>query len=306
MRGDRNNGPRQRQISATAAWQYGSIAHGQLISAGLSVDTVDRWLRAGRLHRLHKGVYLLGHTVPPQYAIEMAAILACRPRALISHTSAACLWKLLPYPADPRPVHVTAVGRNPRQRAGVRVHRVASLDPRDATKRHRMPITAPARTLVDFAAEARPHELEAALAEGHTSRRFTDDKIRQALDRAGRRPGVGVLRRLLQVEAGPALTRSEAEVRLLRLIRDAGLPRPEVNTRLGPYEVDFLWREQRLVVEVDGYRFHSSRQAFERDRVRDAELQAKGYRVMRVTWRQLIDEPTAVLARLGQALSRAT
>jgi very-short-patch-repair endonuclease len=111
---------------------------------------------------------------------------------------------------------------------------------------------------------------------------------------------------LIEADAAPALTRSEAEERMLALIRRAELPIPELNVRIGRYEVDFLWREQKLVVEVDGFRFHSSRSAFERDRLRDAELAAQGFHVLRVTWRQIVDTPEALVARIAMALARAS
>lgn len=119
---------------------------------------------------------------------------------------------------------------------------------------------------------------------------------------AGRR-GTRSLLRLLDFEAGPALTRSVAEDRLLALVREAGLPAPQVNTRVRGHLVDFLWAAERVVVEVDGYRFHSSRASFERDRLRDAEVEEAGLWVIRVTWRQLTEKPLALVARLARALS---
>ena len=123
------------------------------------------------------------------------------------------------------------------------------------------------------------------------------------LPRAPTKRGAAALRALLQSEAGPALTRSAAEELLLTIVRTAGLPSPETNVRIGAYEVDFLWRSERLVVEVDGYRFHSSLPAFERDHVRDADLDDAGFRVRRVTWRQLTETPDAVADRLRRALA---
>jgi very-short-patch-repair endonuclease len=113
-----------------------------------------------------------------------------------------------------------------------------------------------------------------------------------------------VLRRVLSDNVPPAFTRSEAERRLLALLRTAGLPPTDVNARIGRYEVDLLWRPQQLVVECDGYAYHGTRAAFERDRQRDAELQAQGYRVIRVTWRQLVDHPEALIAHVAQALAQ--
>lgn len=134
------------------------------------------------------------------------------------------------------------------------------------------------------------------------NRMVTQREILTAIDRAPGRTGVGVLRQILARTSGPALTRSTAERRLLKLIREAQLPHPLTNSRTKGYELDFLWPEQRLVVEVDGRRFHGHRAAFERDRRRDATLVAAGYRVIRVTWRQITEEPLAVVASLAQAL----
>jgi len=129
-------------------------------------------------------------------------------------------------------------------------------------------------------------------------------RLLDEVERNRRRRGTATLRAVLELDGGPARTRSEAERILLALLRRAALPSPETNARLGPYEVDFVWRQERLVVEVDGYAFHADRRAFERDRVRDGELQARGIRVIRVTWRQLTDRPETVLARIARALAR--
>jgi very-short-patch-repair endonuclease len=200
---------------------------------------------------------------------------------------------------------VTIPGRKVDARDGIKIHRVSMLDRRDVTRRFRIPVVTPARALLDLAAAANPRELERAYAEGQAKRRITRTAVEAVLARNGRRAGTGVLRELLEKDGPPSLTRSEAEERLLRLIRSSGLPDPDVNARVGPYEVDFLWPREQLVVEVDGFQFHSSRQAFERDRRRDAELLARGYRVIRVTWRQIVSAPEAVMERLSQALNAA-
>jgi very-short-patch-repair endonuclease len=164
-------------------------------------------------------------------------------------------------------------------------------------------VTAAAVTILDLAGTASFRIIEQALAEAHVRSLVTERDLRVTLDRNRRRRGAGVLRAILESDIAPALTRSQAEERLLSLIRAAGLPSPETNVKLGLHEVDFLWRAHRLVVEVDGFRFHSSRAAFERDRLRDAELQARGFRVIRVTWRQIADQPQPMLGRLAQALA---
>jgi very-short-patch-repair endonuclease len=150
----------------------------------------------------------------------------------------------------------------------------------------------PARTLLDLATRLSPHDLERAVNEALVQKLST----KQELNRLARRSSA--LEAALAYE--PALTRSEAEDRLLALVRAARLP-PRTNVKVTRYEVDFLWPGERLTVEVDGFAFHSSRAAFERDRTRDADLQAAGYRVTRVTWRQLIREPEAVVARVAGA-----
>ena len=152
-----------------------------------------------------------------------------------------------------------------------------------------------------MALEATALELERAIADALRRRLVT----RRALDAelARGRPGSAAVRSVLELEKGPALTRSEAERRLLALIRAAELPAPEHNVRVHGSEVDMFWREQGLVVEVDGYAFHSARDAFERDRIRDARLVASGIRVLRVTWRRLTAKPHAIVADLAQSLT---
>jgi very-short-patch-repair endonuclease len=181
------------------------------------------------------------------------------------------------------------------------MHRVRSIDPAEIRTLHCIPTTTPARTLLDLARVLPPYSLERVVAEAQVRRLVTERDLEDQLERNPRRPGTRALRRIVNQEGGPAFTRSEAERRMLRLVRAAELPPPQVNARLGRYEVDFLWREQRLVVELDSFRFHSPRARFERDRARDAALAAAGYTVIRVTWRQLLDAPEAVAARVAAA-----
>jgi very-short-patch-repair endonuclease len=268
----------------------------------LTPAAIDSRVKAGRLYPLHRGVYLVGHPIPPPFAWEMAAALACGDGAVISHRSAAYVWALLPYPANPRPIHVTVHGRQPGEKPGIRVHRVRHLHPRDVRTCRRIPVTTPARTILDLAGSERFRVFEQARAEAERRRLVTRGHLEAVLERNARRPGVAVLRAALASDAGPAWTRSEAEERFLSLVRSAGLPHPETNVRLGPYEVDFLWRRERLVVEIDSFEFHSSRAAFERDRLRDADLQADGFRVVRVTWRQMASEPERMVGRVRRAM----
>jgi very-short-patch-repair endonuclease len=295
-----------REIAALAAQQRGVVSRAQILAAGIERGAITRRIRAGRLHPVHRGVYLVGHPNPMHGAREMAAVLACGSRAVASYGSAAYLWQLLPYPANPGPVDVTVPERKLASTPRIRIHCVQALDQRDIRALHRIPITTPARTLLDLATILPPYLLERALAEAQVRRLARRGDLVEQLARNPGRPGTRVLRWLLDLKGDPAATRSEAERRLLKLIRAADLSSPEVNARVGHYEVDFLWREQRIVVEVDGFRFHSSRAAFERDRQRDAALAAGGYTVIRVTWRQLVDAPEAVVARIAAALAVRT
>jgi very-short-patch-repair endonuclease len=230
----------------------------------------------------------------------MAAVLACAPAAFLSHLSAGRVWELTLHTPRPTRPEVTVVRRDPR-RPGVRIHRVRSLDRAETATRHRIPITNPARTLLDLAATLPPRRLEQALAQALRQRLTCQDDLATLLARRSPRPGAPKLRRLLAAEL--AFTRSELEELFLAVVREAGLPEPDLNAKLGPYEVDFPWRTECLVVELDGWTWHSDRKAFEDDRRRDADLVARGYRVIRVTWRQLRDEPLAVAARVAVALA---
>ncbi len=213
------------------------------------------------------------------------------------------MWRLLPYPAESDPVHVTVVARDPHARRGIRIHRTRQIRRDEVTRLDGIPLTRPARALLELASAANLEELERAVAEARHRGFVSDRDLAHQLERNPGRRGAAALRRLVEQEGGPAFTRSGAERRLLNLVRTASLPSPEANVRLGPFEVDFLWRDQRLVVEVDGYAYHSDPRAFERDRRRDADLAALGYTVIRVTWRQLVEEPEAVVSRLARALA---
>jgi very-short-patch-repair endonuclease len=289
-------------LARVAVVRRGLVTDVDLAAAGLGRRAIARRVAAGRLHPVHPGVYLVGHPVLPPLAAELAAVLTCRAPALLSHQSAARLWELPAAGHDA--IHVTVVGHDPGRRRGLRIHRVRKLGAHEMRLHDGIPLTSPARTILDLAAALTARETERALAEAYARELVSRSEVEAALVAAGGRRGVRTLRAVLDLERGPSLTRSEAEERLLALVRSAGLPDPETNRRLQGMEVDFLWRAARLIVEVDGYAFHSRRAAFERDRARDARLQAAGFRVIRVTWRQLVDEPHAVVAVIARTLGR--
>jgi very-short-patch-repair endonuclease len=287
---------RDAALALFAERQQGHVTRAQALAAGMGPGAFQGRIDRGYLYRVHRGVYRVGHTAPLEFDREMAAALAYGTRTVVSHASAVYLWALAPRPEGE--VHVTGPDRSHRRR--VRLHR-SPVDPSDVVRRHGVPVTKPARTLLDFAANAAPLLLERAVEDALRRRLVTRRELGAELAR--RRPGSGPLRRLLAREEDPALTRSEAERRFAHLVRAAGLTAPEHNVLVKGMEVDLLWREQGLVVEVDGFAYHSGRAAFERDRVRDSRLVALGIRVMRVTWRQIVHEPSAVVAALAQALA---
>ena len=279
------------------------MSQGQLIAAGIPRDAIRRRVSAGYLLRLHRGVYAVGHRSDIALGPETAALLACRDGALLSHHSAAALWGLRPPGSGDGLMHITVLGTGTAQIDGAKVHRTRILDAKDVRIHERLPVTSPARTLLDIAELITPRELERAFDEAlitHAARRA---QISELLARATGRPGRPRLQALLARQTGTTRTRSEAEERFLALIRSAELPEPDVNARVHGYEVDFRWRAAQLVVEIDGFAFHAGRPAFERDRQKDARLQASGLTTMRVTWLQIEDEPYAVIARVAQALA---
>jgi very-short-patch-repair endonuclease/predicted transcriptional regulator of viral defense system len=292
---------RDGRIAGLAARQYGVVSWWQLIDAGVSRGAIAHRLAHGRLHRVHRGVYLVGHPTMPRLAAEAAAVLACGEGAVLSHQSAAKLWQILD--DDNAGIHVTVVG-NHRRHPSIRMHRTASLDANDVARRHGLPLTSPARTLLDLSEVVSSRQLERAVEEAERRHLVGASRLHALLQRSPGRRGAAALRALLECTAGPTLTRSEAEERLLALVRAARLPHPELNVRVAGCEVDFLWRDAGLVVEVDGFAYHSTRAAFERDRRRDAKLQSAGFAVVRVTWRQILDEPEALVALLAQNLAR--
>jgi very-short-patch-repair endonuclease len=287
------------RIGAVARKQRGLVTTAQLLEVGLSRGAVKRRARRGLLRRLHRGVYLVGPTTPP-WAEELAALLACRADVLLSHRSATSLWGLTTHEGGP--VEITAVGRQPRPRPGLRIHRTTRLDADERREVHGIPVTSPGRTLLDLACVASPRVVEQALARAEREHLVDRAELREIPSRYRGRKGVPLLRSVLSASEGPVLTRSEAEARLLALVREAQLPTPEVNVRLQGYEVDFLWRMAGIAVEVDGYRHHSSLPSFEGDRRRATHLAALGIQVVPLTWRQIVEDGVATAVLLGKTL----
>jgi Protein of unknown function (DUF559)/Transcriptional regulator, AbiEi antitoxin len=289
-------------LAEIARSQWGVVSLAQLRALGLSLGAVKHRARVGRLRRLHRGVYAIGGAALPREGRHLAAVLACGPGAVLSHVSAAVHWGLLTY--DPPQPHVTAPASRTKV-PGIRLHRTRSLDARETTTHRGIPITTLARTLVDLAACSPKKHLDHAIGQAMRNELYDHSAIERVLDG---RPGTRALRRATTDD--PAFTRGELERRFRRLCRRAGLPQPLSNFTLAAldhkgHEVDFYFPTHALVVEVDGWRDHGTRQAFERDRAKDAELVAAGYTVLRFTWRQLCYDPDTVAARVRAGCSRA-
>lgn len=298
------SGSRDERIAQIAELQRGYVKRDQLREAGIPDSTIARLIKAGRLTREYQSVYAVRPSVPVPLGRETAALLACGPNALLSHRSAAALWKL----CDPQEgvVDVTIARRRNRQTPGIVIHRTAHLLARDVRVEQGLPLTSPARTLLDRAATLPPRDVERELDEalsvlGIVRPGELDDVVARG---TGHR-GAPILRRLLERRTNGTITQSEAERLFLALVREAGLPEPETQVKLAGYTVDFLWRKARVVFEIDGYRFHKSRSAFDRDRQKDLALKEAGYDPNRVSRDQVKYERLGVLVHVARALGRA-
>ncbi|HST68779.1 MAG TPA: type IV toxin-antitoxin system AbiEi family antitoxin domain-containing protein [Solirubrobacterales bacterium] len=284
---------RDDAIARCATRQHGVVTARQLAVAGLGRSAIAERTRVGRLHRVHRGVYAVGHRSLSLHGCFMAAVLACGEGAVLSHGSAAVLWKLLK-PLD-GPIHVSVPATSGRSaRRGIHLHRTQALaesSPSSSylqqggrrgrlliTRRDNIPVTTVARTIEDLRRIEFPPRL-----------------VRRAI-RQAELSGL----RLDGVESDG--TRSDLEAAFLDLWRRHRIPPPEVNVKLGRWEVDFFWPAQRLVVEADTWTYHRGSVAFEDDHARDLDLRAAGYTVLRFTDRQLEEEPIRIARDVARAL----
>ncbi len=288
--------PPDLRAARIAARQHGCIALGQLEACGIDNDGARVRVRNGRLHRIHQGVYAVGHTALTLDARFTAAVLAGGRRANLSHWASVALAGLVRWDLN-RDIDVTVRGSAPRRRPGIRFHRARSLDPRDTTRIHGIPTTTPARALLQIAPQLSDARLKRlvrqALAEQLTN-------VRQIEETIGRANGHRATKRLAALIAdGPAPTRSTHEDIVLDLLLRAGFERPQVNERYRatPYRPDIRWPTQRLILEIDSP-WHDGRLAQELDAERQAELEAAGERILRTTLEQATQRPRQLVARL--------
>lgn len=297
--------PKNVQRSPSSAWslaksQYGVVARAQLLELGYSNEAIKHRVAKGRLHPIHRGVFALGRPELSLRGQRMAAVLACGPGAVLSHVCAAVLYALFDRCTE---ISISVPGdRNPRV-PDLEIHRV-ELPPRDITTYEGVPVTSPARTLVDLAAELTLPRLERAINEADKRRLITPDALRHELDRWPGRRGVAVLRDLLDRDTF-VLTASELERRFLPIARRAGLGKPETGVRVNGFVVDFFWPALGLVVETDGITYHRTPLQQARDRRRDQAHAVAGLTPLRFTHRQVVGDPEGVariLAEVADAL----
>ena len=284
--------------------QHGLLTRAQLDGAGFTRAAIAHRVRTGRLWPVHRDVFAVGREELTREGGWLAAVLACGNGAVLSHLSAGLLWEILEGRAS-RPPHVsvpTQAGR--RKPLGVELHRTATLDANDITERRAIPVTELPRTLIDLATVLDDKQLKSALRQSERVQRLELARLRRHLDDLPPSShGPGRLRRVLDAYV-PGRTDSDLEAAFLELCAKQGLPIPETQVEIGPYRVDFLWRDQKLVVETDGRNAHDGFIAFREDRARDRALAACGLEVQRLTGDDVIGTPTKTARDLSAALER--
>jgi hypothetical protein len=289
-----------RTVARTAKTQEGVITRGDLRAAGLGRGAIAHRIAQGRLHRQHRATFLVGHEVPPERAPQFAAVLALGDKAYLSHGSALEDYGAL----EPNggPIHVTVVGCCRRSRDGIRVHRTTRIAPEDMGTLDGLRITSPARAVLDYAEYATPRQLARVVNQLHVDGLATPEEICEVMKRTPGRRGAALLRATLLRHEGPARFRSGGERILLALFARARLPRPEVNALAEGEEIDLLYRDARLAIELDGGTPHGTPAAVDRDRRKDAHLRSRGYEVLRYSYWQIDEEPEAVVAEVARKL----
>jgi predicted transcriptional regulator of viral defense system len=289
-----------KAIAALARKQHGYIKRSQLLELGLTARAIEYRIEIGRLIPVYAGVYAVGHVPLGQEARAHAAVLACGDGAVVSHQSAAALWKYVKH----WPTRIEVTAPTDRHRKGITAHRTKTLTRDDIDRQLGVPVTSPARTVFDMAPR---YKTDAAL------RRFVNDArltytlhLSSLAELLARHPHQPATKRLMPfVDKPTGMTRSELEDLFVDFARRYGLPQPTINKRKARREPDFLFPEERVIVEIDSWKFHGDRGSFERDRDRDADNLAEGIVTVRVTEERLTGAPEREAARLHKVLEQA-
>lgn len=297
---DKRRTHRGSALAEVAGRQHGVVSARQLAEFGFPRETIARWMKEGRLHRLHRGVYAVGHEALSWEGRLLAAVLANQPAAA-SHVTAAWIWRLLR--TRPGTFHLTAPSR--RHRKNLIVVHFATLDPDDVTTVDGIPVTSPARTVLDLAPDETVRGLGRLLQRAEDNELLDRRRFEATLSRAGGHPGRGKFAAALQAyKPKDAVLRSNLEMRFRDLVLHAGLPRPQTNVAVEGYELDCYWEAEGFAVELDVYATHGSPRSFEEDRKREDDLLLAGIELIRVTDLRLEREPQATIARVADHLRR--
>jgi very-short-patch-repair endonuclease len=292
-------------MAVLAGRQHEVVARWQLFVLGFSRHEIRHLVRQGALHRIFPGVFTVGSPQLTREGRWMAAVLACGEDAVLSHRSAIALWGLRP-PTNGA-TDVTDPTRSHRNQRGVRVHHTRSLDPRDRTMKHGIPVTSVHRAILDFAETASAQHVRLAIEMADRKELYDGYAMDELLARSPGRKGTKPLKAILNAMRGQTtpLTRSQLENRLLAGMRDADICEPQADVLIEGELVDFVWVEQRLVLEVDSYLWHNTRKDFESNRRRDTRLQLAGFRVIRATEQRIWHELDGLLIDLKRMLVSA-
>lgn len=283
--------PRALAIGELARGQYRVVSNWQLLEMGFGRKAIQHDLHTGRLYQLFRGVYVVGCASVSWRGRVMGAVLACGHEAVASHQTAAALLGIRP---TSRAMIDVTTPRSRHGQRGIKVHRVRALHPEDRAAVDGIPVTSLARVLLDTAEVVSLRQLKRAFEEAEKRRLLDLQAIERLLERSPGRRGAKPLRQVISEFVEPPITQAELERLFIELCDLFGIPRPQTNVMVAGRVVDGVWHAQRLVVELDSRMHHMTTAAFEEDRRRDADLMLAGYRVLRITWRRLRDEPTAV------------
>lgn len=289
------------ELADLAEAQHGVVSFRQLRALGFSKGHISRAFEAGRLRRIHRGVYAVGHARLSEHGRCQAAVLACGDGAVLSHHSAAWLWGFLSRcPAEP----AVAIPSRGHRRRGIRVHRAAALSNRDRAVRDGIPVTSPTRTLLDLGAVATARELTSAIDRARRLDRLDLGSLDALLSQHGRTVAGGRLKQALALYRKPAFDRARSELLFLDALSEEGISLPVLNCWVEKWEIDAWWETERFAVEVDGWETHGSRQAFEDDRLRLEEMKLAGIDCIRISARRIETHPKQVAQRIGAFLAR--
>lgn len=289
------------RLAELAADQYGIVTGVQLVKLGYSASAISRAEASGRLHRIHREVFAVGHPGPPPHGRCLAAVFARGEGALLSYRSAGWLWGL--EPALEQPIEVSVRWRG-HGRSPLHLHHCPALRPEDTDSNEGIPVTAVPRTLLDIASVVPRWRLERAVERAERMDQLELPAVEKLLNDVLGHAGRGKLRAALDLSSEPGFTRSRGEKQMLRLVREAGLPRPKVNLFIEGFELDFYWEAERFAVELDSWDAHRTRKSFESDPLRQEELKLAGIEMIRITGRRLKRNPEQVAEHLKILLAR--